>query len=209
MAGGSRRPRRCSWIRRRRRGSKLGGSSGGNDNIAMNPGSRSCEEWIWVRGHRIRRQGRMRVDSNGNLFVPDSEDEELGMETKASGADVADLRVALVAPDAIAVGADGVMGDGVDVASESIPTDSVNVAAEEGDADGVKVEEDVGTGEEMHPKVAARLKMLLNHIDPTFRDVFVEMLKIRSINIEIYSMHNNLFIFLEDMGLSFLDFIWY
>jgi hypothetical protein len=62
------------------------------------------------------------------------------------------------------------------VATEGIPVGAVNVAAEEGD--GVKVKEDVGTREEMHPNVVARLKMLLDHIDPTFRDVFISMLKI-------------------------------
>jgi hypothetical protein len=67
--------------------------------------------------------------------------------------------------------------DGVEVPTEGIAADAVNVAAKEGDSDG-KVEEDMGTGEEMHPNVATRLKMLLNHIDPTFRDVFVSMLKV-------------------------------
>ncbi|CAO2148232.1 unnamed protein product [Urochloa humidicola] len=120
------------------------------------------------------------------------------MEMEAGGIDLADLGGASVTPDAIAVGGDGVMGDGIDVAAqEGIPADAVNI------------EEDAGTGEEMDPKVAARLKMLLDHIDPTFRDVFVSMLKVRSFNIQIYSTESNLFIFLEKMGLSLLDFSWY
>jgi hypothetical protein len=68
--------------------------------------------------------------------------------------------------------------DGVEVATEGIAADAVNVAAEEGDGYGVKVEEDMGTCEEMHPNVATRLNMLLNHIDPIFCDVFVSMLKV-------------------------------
>ncbi|CAN6273095.1 unnamed protein product [Urochloa humidicola] len=96
------------------------------------------------------------------------------MEMEAGGIDLADLGGASVTPDAIAVGGDGVMGDGIDVAAqEGIPADAVNI------------EEDAGTGEEMDPKVAARLKMLLDHIDPTFRDVFVSMLK------QPIKQHNN------------------
>ncbi|CAL4964606.1 unnamed protein product [Urochloa decumbens] len=169
MAGGGRcrRRRSCiSSIRRRGVGSKLSIDGGGIDDIPMKPVNRDRDEWICVRGHRIRRSGRMRVDSNGGVYVPDSEDEEADMEMEVGSVDLANSGGASVTPDAIAVGADGVMGDGIDVAAEGIPADAVNV------------EEDAGTCEEMHPKVAARLKMLLDHIDPTFRDVFVSMLKV-------------------------------
>ncbi|CAN6311440.1 unnamed protein product [Urochloa humidicola] len=130
------------------------------------------------------------------------------MEVESSGVDLADSGGTSVASVAIAVGANRVVGDGVDAAAEGIPVDAANVAAEEGDADGVKVEEASGTGKEMQQEVAARLKTLLAHIDPSFRDVFISMLKVRSFNIQIYSMESNMFIFLE-MGLSFLDFSWY
>jgi hypothetical protein len=147
-----------------------------NRDVLIKPDNRDCGEWICVRGHRIRRRGRMRVDANNDVYITDSEDEEDGMEIEACSVNVADLGGASVAPNGIVVGGDKVMVDGVDVATEGIPVGAVNVAAEEGD--GVKVKEDVGTREEMHPNVVARLKMLLDHIDPTFRDVFISMLKI-------------------------------
>ncbi|CAN6354046.1 unnamed protein product [Urochloa humidicola] len=197
MAGGGKHPQRPSWIRRRRGGSKLGGPHGGNDDIDTKSASRSSGEWICVRGHRIRRCGRMRVDPDGNLYVPDSEEDEApvdpdsnlcvpdseedeapDMEVESSGVDLADSGGTSVASVAIAVGANRVVGDGVDAAAEGIPVDAANVAAEEGDADGVKVEEASGTGKEMQQEVAARLKTLLAHIDPSFRDVFISMLKV-------------------------------
>ncbi|CAO1940538.1 unnamed protein product [Urochloa humidicola] len=169
MAGGGRcrrRRSRVSSIRRRGVGAKLSVHGGGiEDNVK--PDNREHGEWICQHGHRITRRGHMRVDANGGLYVLDSEDEDAGMEMEAGGVDLADLGGASVTPDAVTIGRDGVMGNGVDVAAEeSIPADAVNI------------EEDAGTGEEMDPKVAARLKMLLDHIDPTFRDVFVSMLKV-------------------------------
>ncbi|CAN6191805.1 unnamed protein product [Urochloa humidicola] len=228
MAAGGMGPRRRGWIRMRRGGSKLGGHSGGNADLVVKPGNRnSCGEWVYVRGHRIRLQGRMRVDANGEVYVPDSEDEEPDMEKEVGGVKVSDFGNVKVSdlgganaaadgmkmtavglpPGAISVGANTVVRD-VD-AAKSIPADAVTVAAEGGDSDGVKVVPDKATSEKMHPEVVACLKMVLRRIDPTFRDIFISMLKVTSISIEIYSMHNNLFIFMESMGLSFFDFIWY
>ncbi|CAL5011577.1 unnamed protein product [Urochloa decumbens] len=220
MAAGGTCPRRRGWICRRRGGSKLGGHGGGNDDLVLKPGSRSrCGEWIYVHGHRIRRQGRMRVDANGDVYVPDSEDEEPDIEEEVGKVEVADLGGANAAADGMQIAAVGVPLGAISVgantvvrnvdAAESIPADAVTVATKEGDSDGVKAVADTSTGDEMHPEVLARLKMVLPCIDPTFRDIFVSMLKVTSISIEIYSMHNNLFIFMEKMGLSFLDFIWY
>ncbi|CAO2167276.1 unnamed protein product [Urochloa humidicola] len=76
---------------------------------------------------------------------------------------------------AISVGANTVVRD-VD-AAKSIPADVVTVGAEGGDSDGVKAVVDKPTADEMHPEVVARLKMVLPRIDPTFRDIFVSMLK--------------------------------
>ncbi|CAN6208745.1 unnamed protein product [Urochloa humidicola] len=155
MAGDGRVPRRrISWVRRHRRASKLSGCGGLNGDLVLKPGNRSCGEWVCVRGHRIRLQGRMRVDTNGNVYVPDSEDEEPGMEVEVGGVKVADLEGAAV------------VGDGFDVAAEG------------GEADGVKVPADAASGDEMHPKVVARLNMVLAHIDPAFHDIFVDMLKV-------------------------------
>ncbi|CAO2168523.1 unnamed protein product [Urochloa humidicola] len=189
MAGGRRFPRRRSWIRRRRVGAKL--ASGGDDDPVLSPGGRThCGEWRCVRGVPIRLEGRMRVGANGDVYVPDSEDEESVMEVEVGGADVADsggatatvdgMRMAIVGvpPDSIAIGSDKEAADVVHVVAESILADGVKVAADEGDANSVKVAADATSGDKMHPKVVARLEKLLRRIDPTFRDIFVDMLKV-------------------------------
>jgi hypothetical protein len=43
----------------------------------------------------------MCVDAHDNLYVPDSEDEEPGMELVACGVEVADSRAATVAADGV------------------------------------------------------------------------------------------------------------
>ena len=119
--------------------------------------------------------------------VPDSEDEESGVEMEASGVEGADLggssvtmngmqMAAVGVPaDAIAAGADGVMVDGIDVVAEGVYVGVVKVAAERSTADGINVAAD---DEEMHPKVAARLKMLLAHVYRTFHDIFISIYKV-------------------------------
>ncbi|CAN6345529.1 unnamed protein product [Urochloa humidicola] len=83
MAAGGTCPWRRGRIRQRRGGSKLGSRSEGNDEFVLKPGDHSsCGEWISVHGHRIRLEGRMRVDANGDMYVPDSEDEEPGMKVE-------------------------------------------------------------------------------------------------------------------------------
>jgi hypothetical protein len=101
MAVGGRAPRCRSSIRPPRWDLKLGARSGDNDDLVLKPGNRNCKEWICVRGHRIRLQGRMCVDAHDNLYVPDSEDEEPGMELVACGVEVADSRAATVAADGV------------------------------------------------------------------------------------------------------------
>lgn len=54
----------------------------------------------------------MRVDADGNVYVPDSEDEETGLEVETSGEQMA---AGGVPADAIVTGADTVSTDGVDV----------------------------------------------------------------------------------------------
>ncbi|CAN6253224.1 unnamed protein product [Urochloa humidicola] len=186
MAGGGRVPRpRISWVRRHRRASKLGGRGGHKGDLVLKTGNRSCGEWICVRGHRIRLEGRMRVDTNGNVYVPDSEDEEPGMEVEAGDVEVADLEGTAVAGDGVDVEAEGGEADGVKVAADAASGDEmhpegdgVGVKAEGGDADGVKVAADAASGDKMHPEVVARLNMVLACIDPAFRDIFVDMLKV-------------------------------
>ncbi|CAO1945874.1 unnamed protein product [Urochloa humidicola] len=112
------------------------------------------------------------------------------MEVEVGGADVADsggatatvdgMQMAIVGvpPDSIAIGSDKEAADVVHVVAESILADGVKVAADEGDANSVKVAADATSGDKMHPKVVARLEKLLRRIDPTFRDIFVDMLKL-------------------------------
>ncbi|PUZ65581.1 hypothetical protein GQ55_3G235900 [Panicum hallii var. hallii] len=142
MAGGSRGSRRRGRICRRRGGSKLSVRGEGNGDIVVKPGSRSCGEGFCFRGHRIRQVGRMRVDANGDVYIPYSEDEESGMDVEAGATDgVADfggasgaadgMQMALVGvPDeTITVGADGVADDGFDVVAEGVPADAIEIAA--------------------------------------------------------------------------------
>ncbi|RCV39020.1 hypothetical protein SETIT_8G189200v2 [Setaria italica] len=177
MAGGGRGPRRRNWICRCCGGSKLGGRARGNDDIVVKLGSRNRGEWICVRGHPVRWVGCMCVDANGDVYIPDSEDEESGMEMEWGAKEVADLGAASVTTGGVQM-ADGVVGDGIDVAAESVAMDAVEVAAKGGAADGVELPVDSATAEEMHPELTARLKMLLAHMDPIFHDVFVSMYKV-------------------------------
>ncbi|KAF8779349.1 hypothetical protein HU200_002614 [Digitaria exilis] len=178
MASGGRCRRRRSWIHRHRRGgSKLEGRGGGNDDAPNKLGSCSSGEWISVRGHRIKLRGRMRVDGNGDIYIPDSEDEEPTVEVEAGDVEVANMTDLEVPVNPKAIG-DGVKSDGLDLATESVPADAVKVATEVDAAGGIKVAPDVATDEEMHPEVAARLKKALAHMDPTFHDLFVSMYKV-------------------------------
>ncbi|CAN6338282.1 unnamed protein product [Urochloa humidicola] len=155
MAGGDRIPRRgISWVHRHRRSSKQGARDRENGDLVLKPGKQSCGEWICVHGQRIKLQGRMRVDNNGNVYVPDSEDEEPGMGVEAGSVEAADS------------GGAAVTGDGIDVAAEG------------GEVDGVKVVSDAVSGDEMHPKMVERLNMVLAHIDPAFHNILVDMLKV-------------------------------
>ncbi|CAL4886619.1 unnamed protein product [Urochloa decumbens] len=219
MATGGRCRRRRSWIssirRRHGSGSKLSSHGGGNDDILVDSSNREYGEWICARGYRIRRTACMRVDANGGVYVPDSEDEESSKEVQAGGVGIERTNLGgasvtadgMLLPDvavpmgAVAIGTDGFPADAT---AEGVPS----AAAEGGTADGVEVVNDVAIGEEMHPKVVARLKALLAHMDPSVRDVFISMLKVGSINIQIYSMHSSLLILVEKMGVFFLDFGW-
>lgn len=119
----------------------------------------------------------MRVDANGDVYVPDSEDEESGMEVDARGLEVADLGGASVTAACLQMD-DRVLVDGVDGTVESVPVDDVEVTAEGVAVDGFKLAADAATGEDMHPVVAARLKKVLSNMDPIFHDVFVNMCKV-------------------------------
>ena len=68
--------------------------------------------------------------------------------------------------------------DAVTKGTKGVPADAVEVASDKGATDGVKVATSVGTNEEMHPEVSARMNKLLAQMDPTFHDVFVSMFKV-------------------------------
>jgi hypothetical protein len=70
------------------------------------------------------------------------------------------------------------VGGAVDVTEEGIPMNVVKVAVEGFPTVGTKPTADATTGKEMHPVVAACLQKLLAHMDPSYRDVFVNMYKI-------------------------------
>jgi hypothetical protein len=119
----------------------------------------------------------MRVDSNGDVYVPDSEDEESRMDVGARGLEVADLEAAPFNAGSLQM-VDGITADDVDAAMEGIPANAVEVAAEGSATDSIKLPADSDTGEEMQPEVLARLKMLLANMDPAYWDVFVNMYKV-------------------------------
>ena len=142
------------------------------------------------------KSGDYRIETHGGAsgsvdpIVPHSEDEESGMVVDAGGVEMADFGAGLGAADGaqmaivgvptetIAIGAIGVAEDGFDVVTKGVPADAVEVVSDGGATDAVKVATSVGTSEEMHPKVAARMKKLLAQMDPTFHDVFVSMFKV-------------------------------
>ena len=112
------------------------------------------EAWIYVRGCRIKRSG-LRFNSQGDVYVPDSEDDESGADlapaVAANGAAGADL--------APAVAADGAAG------VQLAPTVAVDGAA------AVEMNPEVAArlakkvlGEDLHPEVAARLAEVLSRI---------------------------------------------
>ncbi|CAO2162248.1 unnamed protein product [Urochloa humidicola] len=75
---------------------------------------------------------------------------------------------------AIVIGTDGFAADVITAAAKVVPY----AAAKGVTADGVEVANNVAIGEEMHQKVAARLKTLVAPMDPSVRDVFISMLKV-------------------------------
>ncbi|KAF8711374.1 hypothetical protein HU200_029405 [Digitaria exilis] len=136
--------------------------------------------WIVVRGRRIRRAG-LRINSKGEVFVPDSEDEDAmedgvfvpdseeedamedealegaaGMEVAADGA--RDMEVAAEGARGVEVAADG--DPGVELPTTEAPTMD-------------------GTPDmELPPEVQARLKKVLAGMDPLYHNVFISLYKV-------------------------------
>ncbi|CAN6283792.1 unnamed protein product [Urochloa humidicola] len=162
------------WVRRSRSqvrgGRKFGGSGGvrkvgGADSRELGAhGGRieQGESWIVVRGRRIGRAG-LRINSEGEVYVPDSEDEEANMEMEdvvAKG--VAAVKVAAAHSPAAAVATD--VGPTVVVAAHGAPAMELPV-----DNDPSMV---------LAPEVQARLKAVLAGKDPRHHDFFISLYKV-------------------------------
>jgi hypothetical protein len=146
---------------------KVVNSSGADSEVQQPSNADSASEgWIYVRGHRIQKAG-LHIDSHGNVYVPDSEEESGTEEAEACGLDVAagmDLAVDLTPQVPKAVGV------------ELVP---------EGDAvvDGVvdevsDVASAVPTNKDVPHDVPEQLKEVLVNLDPIYHDVFVSLYKI-------------------------------
>ncbi|CAO2195144.1 unnamed protein product [Urochloa humidicola] len=168
MAGGARGKLRggrvagVSWVCRFRRSQHAGAKLGDGDSIEKvgGCGSRELgarggriereEDWIVVRGRRIRRAG-LRINSQGDVYAPDSEGEQSDM----------DMKDAARSPT-IAVPTD--VGPAVVVSSDGDPP--MNVAP------------DGDPGMELSPEVQERLEVVLAGIDPLYHDVFISLYKV-------------------------------
>nr|TKW22128.1 hypothetical protein SEVIR_4G208500v2 [Setaria viridis] len=110
--------------------------------------------WIFVRSRRIGRAS-LRINSQGEVYVPDSEDEDLDMKM-----------------DDVAVeGAAAVM-----VPAVRSPT-VVIVAAADG-APGMEAAADEAPNVELALEVLARLQVVLVGIDPIYHAVFISFYKV-------------------------------
>ncbi|CAN6340227.1 unnamed protein product [Urochloa humidicola] len=119
------------------------------------------EGWIVVRGRRIGRAG-LRINSQGEVYVPDSEEEEADMETEEVAEGAAAMKVATTHSPAAAVARD------VD------PT--VVVSAHGPPATEASVNNDPSM--ELAPEVQARLKVVLAGKDSRYHDFFISLYKV-------------------------------
>ncbi|CAL4913585.1 unnamed protein product [Urochloa decumbens] len=131
-------------------------------------------DYVVVRGHRIERVG-LRINSQGEVYVPDSEEED-DMEME-------DVAVGLAANGApgMEVAADG--APGMEVAVDRAPGMEVATDGASGmevSADrtpGLEVAADGAPGVEFAPEVQARLDAVLAGIDPLYHDVYISLYK--------------------------------
>ena len=122
------------------------------------------EAWIYVRGYRIKRAG-LRFNSQGDVYVPDFEDEEEALEVSVNGPVDVDLAPAMATYRAT----------GVDMA----PTVAADGAAS------VEMKPEVAArlakkviGEDRHPEVAALLAKVLCKMEPLYHECFIDMYKV-------------------------------
>jgi len=136
------------------------------------------EAWICVHGCQIKSAG-LRFNSQGDVFVPDSEDEDAAPEVAADGAVGQEL--------AHAVASDRVVGMDLTLVNAADGAASMDVApavAPDGVA-GVKMNPEVAgrlakkvLGEDLHPDVAARLAEVLSDMEPLYHELFIAMYKV-------------------------------
>jgi hypothetical protein len=112
----------------------------------------SAEEvWIYVRGCRIKRAG-LRFDSQGDVYVPDSEDDEdVAHEVAENGAIGEELAPAVAADRVTSI--------------EMNPDVAARLAKEV-------------LGEDLHPYVAAHLAEVLSNMEPLYHKLFIDMYKV-------------------------------
>ena len=158
-------------VRGRNSGGSLGQvvKAGSADSKVDKPSSADSagEGWIYVRGHRLKKAG-LHINCHGNVYVPDSEDEESSMEDQACGLHVsAGTKLAMdLTPqvhDEATVGAAGV---------EMAP----DVTADQAAHKDLPVDED--SRMKVPTEVPEQLKEVLANMDPIYHDVFVSMYKI-------------------------------
>ncbi|CAN6164036.1 unnamed protein product [Urochloa humidicola] len=112
-------------------------------------------DYVVVRGRRIERAG-LRINSQGEVYVPDSEEEDdMEMEDVAVG-----------------LAADG--APGMEVAVDRAP--GVEVAAV--GRSGLEVSVEGAPGMEFAPDVQAHLDAVLAGIDPMYHDVYISLYKV-------------------------------
>ncbi|RCV22176.1 hypothetical protein SETIT_4G199700v2 [Setaria italica] len=132
------------------RGRKLGGG----DNIGKVDDDVTTKLRIFVHSRRIGRAS-LRINSQGKVYVPDSEDEDL------------DMKMDDVAVEGAAV---------VMVPAARSPT--VVVVADADGAPGMEAAADEVPDVELAPEVLARLQVVLVGIDPIYHVVFISFYKV-------------------------------
>jgi hypothetical protein len=145
-------------------------SSGADSEVQQPSNADSASKgWIYVRGHRIQKAG-LHIDSHGNVYVPDSEEESGTEEAEVCGLDVAagmDLAMDLTPQVPKAVGVelvpagdavvDGVVDQVPDVATDQAPHEDLPVKGSP-----------VATNKDVPPEVPEELKEVLGNLDPIY-----------------------------------------
>lgn len=173
---------------------------------AMKPTSADSaeEEWIYIRGCRIKKAG-LRFNSQGDVYVLDSEDEEEALPKARLGASVVDLAPAVAADGAggvdlapavaadeagsvdlpPALAADGAAGVDLPPAVAADGAAGVDLHHALDGAHGIMMNLEVAArlakkvlGDDLHPEVAARLSEVLSKMKTCYHECFIDMYKV-------------------------------